>query len=188
MKLPLFPESASNFAPDVDHLLFYPGRRVGVLHRADFLGHLLLRHPLPAAFGQRPAEAGARQPGAGDRVVGDSFRTHHDHVRMGRQYILQGEPPAENAMQIYVVAKQWMWKMQHMEGQREINELHIPVGRPVKLTMTSEDVIHSFFVPAFRTKQDVVPGRYSTTWFTATKPGKYHLILRRVLRHQAIPA
>ncbi len=78
-------------------------------------------------------------------------------------------------MQVYVVAKQWMWKLQHMEGQREINELHIPVGRPVKLTMTSEDAIHSFFVPAFRTKQDVVPGRYSTTWFTATKPGKYHL-------------
>jgi cytochrome c oxidase subunit II len=65
--------------------------------------------------------------------------------------------------------------VQHMEGQREINELHIPVGRPVKLTLTSEDVIHSFFVPAFRTKQDAVPGRYSTTWFLPTKAGKYHL-------------
>ena len=68
-----------------------------------------------------------------------------------------------------------MWKVQHPEGQREINELHLPVGRPVKLTMTSQDVIHSFFVPAFRTKQDVLPGRYTTTWFEATKPGKYHL-------------
>jgi cytochrome c oxidase subunit 2 len=74
-----------------------------------------------------------------------------------------------------VVGKQWMWKVQHMEGQREINELHIPLGRAVKLTMTSEDVIHSFFVPAFRTKQDAVPGRYSTTWFQPTKAGKYHL-------------
>ncbi|HXS12724.1 MAG TPA: cytochrome c oxidase subunit II, partial [Acidobacteriaceae bacterium] len=83
--------------------------------------------------------------------------------------------PPPNAMNIYVVGKQWMWKMQHMEGQREINELHIPLGRPVKLTMTSEDVIHSFFVPAFRIKQDAVPGRYSTTWFEPTKPGKYHL-------------
>ena len=83
--------------------------------------------------------------------------------------------PPDNALPIYVVAKQWMWKLQHPEGQREINELHIPVGRPVKLTMTSEDVIHSFFVPDFRTKQDVVPGRYTTTWFTAIKPGKYHL-------------
>ena len=70
-----------------------------------------------------------------------------------------------------MVGKQWMWKMQHMEGQREINELHIPLGRPVKLTMTSEDVIHSFFVPAFRTKQDVLPGRYTTIWFQPTKAG-----------------
>lgn len=89
-------------------------------------------------------------------------------------FFMESRPP-QNAMEIYVVGKQWMWKLQHMEGQREINELHIPIGRPVKLTMTSEDVIHSFFVPAFRTKQDVVPGRYTTTWFEATKPGKYHL-------------
>ncbi len=85
------------------------------------------------------------------------------------------ERPPDDAISMYVVAKQWMWKVQHPEGQREINELHIPVGRPVKLTMASQDVIHSFFVPAFRTKQDVVPGRYTTTWFQATKPGKYHL-------------
>jgi cytochrome c oxidase subunit II len=85
------------------------------------------------------------------------------------------ERPPDNAISMYAVGKQWMWKIQHPEGQREINELHIPVGRAVKLTMTSEDVIHSFFVPAFRTKQDVVPGRYTTTWFQATKPGKYHL-------------
>lgn len=85
------------------------------------------------------------------------------------------EKPPDNAIGMYVVAKQWMWKVQHPEGQREINELHIPTGRPVKLTMTSEDVIHSFFVPAFRTKQDVLPNRYTTTWFEATKPGHYHL-------------
>jgi cytochrome c oxidase subunit 2 len=68
-----------------------------------------------------------------------------------------------------------MWKLEHAEGQREINELHVPVGRDVKLIMTSQDVIHSFFVPAFRIKQDVLPGRYTTTWFRATKPGTYHL-------------
>lgn len=85
------------------------------------------------------------------------------------------ERPPNNAIRMYVVGKQWMWKVQHPEGQREINELHIPVGRPVELTMTSEDAIHSFFVPAFRTKQDVLPGRYTTTWFEATKPGRYHL-------------
>lgn len=83
-------------------------------------------------------------------------------------------PPTEG-LDIYVVAKQWMWKFQHLDGHREINELHVPVGRKVRLTMTTEDVIHSFFVPAFRTKMDVVPGKYSTVWFEATKPGRYHL-------------
>jgi cytochrome c oxidase subunit 2 len=82
-------------------------------------------------------------------------------------------PPG--AMEVYVVGKRWMWKTQHMTGQREINELHVPVGIPVKLTMSSEDVIHSFFIPAFRVKKDVVPGRYSTEWFEATRPGRYHL-------------
>lgn len=83
--------------------------------------------------------------------------------------------PPEEAIDIYVVAKQWMWKFQHLDGHREINELHVPVGRKVKLTMTTEDVIHSFFVPAFRVKMDVVPGKYSTVWFEPTKAGRYHL-------------
>jgi len=74
-----------------------------------------------------------------------------------------------------VVAKQWMWKLEHEQGQREINELHVPVGRDIKLIMTSQDVIHSFYVPAFRIKQDVLPGRYTTAWFHATRPGVYHL-------------
>ena len=82
-------------------------------------------------------------------------------------------PPSP--MEVYVVGKRWMWKTQHLTGQREINELHVPVGMPVKLTLTSEDVIHSFFVPAFRMKKDVVPGRYVTTWFQATRSGTYHL-------------
>lgn len=83
-------------------------------------------------------------------------------------------PPA-GAMEVYVVGKQWMWKIQHVNGQREINELHVPVGRPVKLIMGSEDVIHSFYIPAFRVKADVIPGRYNVLWFTATKAGRYHL-------------
>src|SRR5258708_18844805 len=69
-----------------------------------------------------------------------------------------------------------MWKLEHAEGQREINELHIPVGRDVKMIMTSQDVIHSFFIPAFRIKQDVLPGRYTVAWFRATKTGTYHLV------------
>ncbi len=83
--------------------------------------------------------------------------------------------PPRDATEVYVVAKQWMWKLQHAEGQREINSLHVPVGRDVKLIMTSQDVIHSFFVPAFRMKQDVLPGRYTVAWFHATKAGTYHL-------------
>jgi len=89
-------------------------------------------------------------------------------------FFKMSKPPAD-ADEIYVVGKQWMWKIQHANGRREINELHIPIGRAVKLIMTSQDVIHDFFVPAFRTKQDVLPGRYTTQWFTPTRPGKYHL-------------
>jgi cytochrome c oxidase subunit 2 len=83
--------------------------------------------------------------------------------------------PPDETLNIYVVGKQWMWKFQHLDGQREINELHVPVGRPVKLIMTSEDVIHDVFVPAFRVKADVLPGRYTNIWFEATKAGRYHL-------------
>jgi cytochrome c oxidase subunit II len=83
--------------------------------------------------------------------------------------------PPGDAFTVYVVGKQWMWKLQHPEGRREINELHVPVGEAVQLRMTSEDVIHSFFVPEFRIKQDVLPGRYTTIWFRPTRPGKYHL-------------
>jgi cytochrome c oxidase subunit II len=89
-------------------------------------------------------------------------------------YFKERTPPAD-ATEVYVVAKQWMWKVEHAEGQREINELHVPVGRDVKLIMTSQDVIHSFYIPAFRIKQDVLPGRYTVEWFRATKPGVYHL-------------
>jgi cytochrome c oxidase subunit 2 len=83
--------------------------------------------------------------------------------------------PPDDALEVYVVGKQWMWKVQHSTGQREINELHVPVNRRVKLIMTTEDVIHDFFVPAFRMKADVVPGRYTQEWFEATKVGRYHL-------------
>jgi len=83
--------------------------------------------------------------------------------------------PPDETLNIYVVGKQWMWKFQHLDGQREINELHVPAGRPVKLIMTSEDVIHDVFVPAFRVKADVLPGRYTNIWFEATKAGRYHL-------------
>src|SRR5271166_378479 len=93
----------------------------------------------------------------------------------GAVVYFKGRTPPRDSTEVYVVAKQWMWKLEHAEGQREINELHVPVGRDVKLIMTSQDVIHSFFIPAFRIKQDVLPGRYTVAWFRATKPGTYHL-------------
>ena len=89
-------------------------------------------------------------------------------------YVRLFQPP-HNALRIYVVGKQWMWKVEHPGGQREINALHIPIGRPIQLVMTSEDVIHDFSVPAFRIKHDVLPGRYETLWFEAVEPGTYHL-------------
>ncbi|MGH6796089.1 MAG: cytochrome c oxidase subunit II [Methylocella sp.] len=89
-------------------------------------------------------------------------------------YVRLFQPPP-NTLKIYIVGKQWMWKVEHEGGQREINALHLPVGRPVELVMTSEDVIHDFSVPAFRIKHDVLPGRYETLWFQAERPGTYRL-------------
>ena len=86
---------------------------------------------------------------------------------------LQAAP--NGALPVYVVGKQWMWKVQHLGGQREINELHIPLGPAVRLIMASEDVIHSFFIPAFRIKHDVVPGTTQTIWFRPRRPGVFHL-------------
>jgi cytochrome c oxidase subunit II len=95
-------------------------------------------------------------------------------VLAARAFVEMHQPPAD-ALPVYVVGKQWMWTLQHRNGRREIDELHVPLGVPVRLVMTSQDVIHSFFVPAFRLKQDVVPGRYTSLWFTATRLGDFHL-------------
>jgi len=175
MRLPLFPEQASNFAPETDQLLYF------LLAVAVFFTVLIFGAIFYFAIRYR-----RRSERELPRVLhtGLTLEILWTVIPFGLTMIMFGwgakiffneSRPPDNALQIYVVGKQWMWKIQHMEGQREINELHVPAGRPVRLTMTSEDVIHSFFVPAFRTKQDVVPGRYSTTWWTPTKPGNYHL-------------
>lgn len=93
----------------------------------------------------------------------------------GAQLFFAAQQPPKDAMEIFVTGKQWMWKIQYPDGMREINNLHVPVGQPVKLTMASEDVIHSFSIPVFRVRHDVMPGHYSTLWFTPSKPGHYHL-------------
>lgn len=174
-KLFLFPEQASTFAPEVDHLLYF---LVGV---TVFFSLLIFGAIFYFSLKYR-----RRSENELPRVVhtGYTLEILWSVIPFGITMIMftwgaavffnASRPPAD-AIQIYAVGKQWMWKLEHMEGRREINELHVPVGRPVRVTMTSEDVIHSFFIPAFRTKQDVVPGKYSTVWFNATKPGKYHL-------------
>ena len=92
----------------------------------------------------------------------------------GASLYFQITTPPSNAMEIYVVGKRWMWKAQHVSGQREINELHVPVGQPVKLIIGSEDVLHAYWVPAFRMKMDAVPGRTNHTWFKATRTGVFY--------------
>ncbi len=89
-------------------------------------------------------------------------------------YFAMAKPPTD-AMEVYVIGKRWMWKAQHLTGQREINELHVPVGQPIKVLIASEDVIHSYYIPAFRVKMDAVPGKTTSLWFEATEPGEYHL-------------
>ncbi|HVN03054.1 MAG TPA: cytochrome c oxidase subunit II [Bryobacteraceae bacterium] len=174
-ELPLFPVEASTVAPQVDHLFFFLLAVAAFFTAAIFVTifYFAIRY-------RRRSESEMPVPVHGVMALEITWSVIPFGLTMvmfawGASVFFRASRPPDGAQQIYVVGKRWMWKLQHMEGQREINELHIPVGRPVKLTMTSEDVIHSFFVPAFRTKADVLPGRYTTTWFQPTKVGKYHL-------------
>jgi cytochrome c oxidase subunit 2 len=173
--LRLFPVQASTFAPDVDHLLYFLLAVAVFFSLAIFsaIFYFAIRY-------RRRSESELPRPIHGGMALEILWSVIPLGLTMvmftwGASIYFNESRPPDNALDIYVVAKQWMWKLEHLGGQREINELHIPVGRAVRLTMTSEDAIHSFFVPAFRTKQDAVPGRYTTTWFTPTKAGKYHL-------------
>jgi cytochrome c oxidase subunit 2 len=173
--LRLFPVQASTFAPDVDHLLYFLLAVAVFFSLAIFCSifYLAIRY-------RRRSENELPRPIHGGMALEILWSVIPFGLTMvmftwGASIYFNESRPPDNALDIYVVGKQWMWKLEHLGGQREINELHIPVGRAVRLTMTSEDAIHSFFVPAFRTKQDAVPGRYTTTWFTPTNVGKYHL-------------
>ncbi len=173
--VPLFPEQASTFAWQVDALYFY----------LIFVS-VAFSIPIIAAIFFFSMKYRAKEKYAtpdeihGSMVLETVWSIIPFVISMtiflgGAIIYFQQYTPPEDAMEIYVVGKQWMWKVQHETGQREINELHVPVGRKIKLTMTTEDVLHDFSIPAFRTKADVVPGRYTYMWFEATKPGKYHL-------------
>ncbi len=174
-KFQLFPDQASTIAPKVDALFFY------LCAITVFFTFLIFVLILFFAIKYRRKSESERPPDIHPSkileviwIVIPLLICVVMFVWGAVIFVSNSRPPA-NAMEINVVGKQWMWKIQHEDGQREIDELHVPVGKPVKLIMTSQDVIHDFFIPAFRVKMDVIPGRYTTEWFEATKPGEYHL-------------
>ena len=172
---PLFPESASTMASRVDSLYFF---LVGLtVFFSALIAGLIVAYAV--RFRRRSPDAvGARIHGGllleVTWTIIPFVITMVIFVWGASVFVAMSRPPAES-LNIYVVGKQWMWKFQHLDGQREINELHVPVGRAVKLIMTSEDVIHDLFIPAFRVKADVIPGRYTNLWFEPTKAGAFHL-------------
>jgi len=172
--LPLWPDRASSIAGQVDALYIYLVLVSAVMTLLIFIAVAVLA----IKYRRRPGVA--PHPIEGSPILETAWSVIPFGVMLtffiwGAVIYFRERTPPTNATEVYVVAKQWMWKIEHMEGQREINELHVPTGQNVKLIMTSQDVIHSFFIPAFRIKQDVLPGRYTTLWFNATKPGRYHL-------------
>jgi len=172
---PLFPEQASTIAPQVDALYFF---LIGVT--VVFTGLIATAMCVFAYKYRRRTESDVGEPIHSSLVLEIVWTVIPFLIAMAifgwsaSIYFQIVHPPAET-LEIYAVGKRWMWKFQHIDGQREINELHLPASRAVKLTMSSEDVIHDVFVPAFRVKADAIPGRYTSIWFTPTTPGEYHL-------------
>ncbi|MEZ5351353.1 MAG: cytochrome c oxidase subunit II [Bryobacteraceae bacterium] len=172
---PLFPEAASTAAGGVDNLYFF------LIGMSVFFTIVIFTGCAWFAVKYRRRRADEVPPHLGESMLLEVAWSVPPLILCvimfgwGAVIFFRNYTPPEGAMEMYVVGKQWMWKTQHPEGHREINELHVPVGRAVRLTMTTEDVIHSFYIPAFRIKKDVVPGMYSTMWFQPTKVGKYHL-------------
>lgn len=174
---PLFPDQASTIAPEID-LLYYV--LIGLtLVFSGGVTVMILYYGIKYRAGSDADRTGVVTenlmvettwvviPGIlGVAMFGWAATTYFD----------MRTPPTGDTIEIYATGKQWMWKFQHGNGAREINTLHVPRGRTVKMIMTSQDVIHSFYVPAFRIKQDVLPGQYTNTWFEATKTGSYHLL------------
>ena len=175
VSVPFSPEQASTFAPHVDALYAY------LLLITIFFSTLitLLLIVFAVKYRRRQPDEVPR-PRHGSMVLELTWTVIPLLIAMtifvwGASTYFKAYRIPKQAMEVYVVGKQWMWKFQHQTGQREINELHVPVGARVKLTMTTEDVIHSLYIPAFRIKQDVVPGRYTQLWFEATKTGSFYL-------------
>jgi cytochrome c oxidase subunit 2 len=174
MNFPIFPKAASTTAVQTDDLFFLLSLASVVVLAFVFLPIIFF------LFKYRRGKKATRvDPKLPEMKIEITWTVVPLFIFIGffvlgaKAYFNEEVPPADT-LEINVIGKQWMWKIQHQEGNREINELHIPVNRAIKLTLASEDVIHSFFVPAFRIKQDVVPGRFTTEWFQPTRIGAYH--------------
>ena len=177
-KFQLFPDAASSIAGSVDLLYAY------MVLVSAFFSLLIAVLVIYFAIKYRRRDDHVPPPVDEHSVGGMILEIVWSVIPLGLSLVMfawgasifftESKPPVD-AMEVFVTGKQWMWKIQHNEGAREINELHIPVNRDIKLTMTSEDVIHDFYVPAFRTKADVLPGKYTTEWFRPTKVGEYHI-------------
>src|SRR5690349_14961725 len=173
-QLPLYPEQASNFAPPIDGLMIFI-TSVCVFFAAAITFAIIYfffkyHRKAPDAVGV-PIHGDSRLEAAW--IIVPLILAM---VSWGAVIYVDYRHTPSDTLDIYVVGKQWMWKIQQPNGLKEINELHVPVGRNIRLTLASEDVIHDFFVPAFRVKMDVIPGNnhYNTMWFRPTKPGRYH--------------
>jgi cytochrome c oxidase subunit II len=175
ISIPFMPEQASNFALEIDLLYFFLVALTVVISVA--IGVAVVYFAIKY---RRRSDDEIPEPIEGAMKLEIAWTVIPFIISMfifvwgAKLYFQMYTPPAE-ALEIFVTGKQWMWRAQHPDGQREINELHLPLGRRVKLTMTSEDVIHSYYIPAFRTKTDVIPGRATMSWFQPTKTGTFHL-------------
>jgi cytochrome c oxidase subunit 2 len=171
----LIPEQASTLASEVDQLYWFI---VGVTAFFGILVCVLVVYFAVKYRTNDPLAIGAPITGSIPLELGWSIIPFLISVVIfawAAQVFFDIYRPPDQTLEIYATGKRWMWKFQHLDGKAEINELHVPVGRPVKVTFTSEDVLHSLYFPSFRVKADAIPGRYSTVWFDATKLGEYHI-------------
>jgi cytochrome c oxidase subunit 2 len=173
--IPLFPDQASTLAPRVDNLYFF------IVAVTAFFAVLVSALVMFFAIKYRDdsgLKVGADIHGSVPLEIGWSlipFVIAMLIFAWSSIVYFQSIRPPDQTLEIYATGKRWMWRFQHTDGMREINTLHVPIGRPIKVTFTAEDVIHDLYIPAFRVKADAIPGRYSSIWFNATKAGEYHL-------------
>ena len=175
LPFPLFPERASTLAGRVDSVFFV--LLAITVFFTTLIGFLVIFFAIRYRKGSQADRSNAFSSNLKLELawIGIPLVIVLGIFAIGTQVFFEMFNPPKDVTPIYVIGKQWMWKVQHPQGRSEINEIHLPTGRPVQLIMTSQDVIHSFYIPAFRMKQDVLPGRLTSEWFEPSKPGRYHL-------------